>query len=86
MAEEAVEVKLDFRVYEILDRVHVIQCQFSDFIGEHEAMEDYPDLKAKADQAADFLMQLHQAAFQKWYEQNPDLFKKPASPPTGEKE
>ena len=66
----------DFRLYEILDRAHTVQSQFWDTIGEHDVIDDYPELKGLVEVAGDALMNIYQYAGAEWFRQNPELFKK----------
>ncbi len=64
-------------LYEVMDRVHVIEDTFDDNVSELHWLQDEPELKAQAKKVATALMDLYQLAASKWYhatKHNPDIW------------
>jgi hypothetical protein len=72
MSKKATEV--DFDLYEVLDRAHVVQCHFDESISEHVAIENDPELRELVDKTQEAMMNLYQCAAEKWYRLNPELY------------
>lgn len=58
--------KINFNLYEILDRAHSIQCYFWDLFDEHEALEQCPELEEKTSKVKEAMMNLYQLAGAEW--------------------
>lgn len=70
-SEESIEIEneeVDLGLYEVLDRSHVIQCQFDDFIANESVINQHEELKQSVDNAQDSLMAVYQIAAKIWHD------------------